>query len=271
MEITTMQCVNSIKAATKGKAPIVAIPVEGHAPACVKRSRLAAWCKGVTIISAEVIQLPTITHYEPKPLYPRWCEHTRKTLPVEGPKERLEFVTPGARYLEIIGRDGAVKTRAKFALIDRRTAVKELAKWTERERAKHEKKILLGVLSKDEQRALKLAKAGDLGETMVPVDVAITGKPKVSTQGVPVKLDALPGYQFVVHLAVNGDGWSVTECLSGLLAGYGKTAEDAIAMARKRSANASPDALAAVRKSIEDACLASARAGVASLAPAVAA
>ena len=252
-----MQCVSSIKAATQGKAPIVAIPVEGHAPACVKRSRLAAWCKGVTIISAEVVQLPTITHYEPKPLYPRWCEHTRKTLPVEGPKERLEFVTPGARYLEIIGRDGAVKTRAKFALIDRRTAVKELAKWTERERAKHEKKLLLGVLSKDEQRALKLVKAGDLGEDMVPVTVRTKSGKQNLTLGVPVTLAALAEYTFVVHREIETDGsvadtgWSVTECISGMSAGFGTTAQDAIAAARKASTGASPDALAKIRATIE--------------------
>jgi hypothetical protein len=244
-----MQCVNSIKAATKGKAPIVAIPVEGHAPACVKRSRLAAWCKGVTIISAEVVQEPSHSHYE----YKRPRCYGRDA---EGPHEQVEVVTPGARYLEIIGRDGAVKTRAKFALIDRRTAVKELAKWTERERAKHEKKVLLGVLSKDEQRALKLAKAGDEGEAMVSVTVRTKSGKQHLALGVPVTLAALPEYQFIVHRDVDGDGWSVTECISGKSAGFGTTAQDAIAAARKVSAGASEATLASIRASIESSRLA---------------
>jgi hypothetical protein len=261
MEITTMQCVNSIKAATKGKAPIVAIPVEGHAPACVKRSRLAAWCKGVTIISAEVVQLPaTSTFREVKPKGITYWHNpvTRRTEygDLEGPNERVEDVTPGARYLEIIGRDGTVKTRAKFALIDRRTAVKELAKWTERERAKHEKKVLLGVLSKDEQRALKLAKAGDLGEDMVPVTVKYNGgKESKIAYGAPVTIARLPECSFVVHPLVDADGaacgWSLTECSTGLAAGRGTTAQDAIAEARKRVAGLSDAGLATLRQTIE--------------------
>jgi hypothetical protein len=258
-----MQCIDSIKAATKAKSPVVAIPVEGHAPACVKRSRLTAWCKGVTIISAQVVQLPSTSTFrfvKPKGNECTYDTETRKYVygTFEGPHERIEDVTPGARYLEIAGRDGAVKTRAKFALIDRRTAVKELAKWTAREREKREKKILLGVLSKDEQRALKLAKVGDLGEAVVPVTVRFHGVKTQLVYGASVAMPRLGEYSFIVHRGIdaNGEpapGWSVTESVTGTSVGYGATSQDAIAAARKRVNGLSEDALLSARKTIESA------------------
>jgi hypothetical protein len=252
-----MNCTQSIVAASKGKAPIVAIPVEGHAPACVNRKRLATWSKGVTITSAEVVQEPSTTHFETVMMHSRWCEATQRRRDVEGPRERTEVTVPGSRYLLVAGRAGNVKTRAKFALIDRRTAVKELGVWTARERAKHEKKILLGVLSRDEQRALKLAKLGDAGADMVSVFVTLgEGQTRVKTMGAPVKLAALAEYEFVAHRAINaqgepGDTWRVTERISGMAAGSGTTAQDAIASARKASSTASPASLAGIRAKIE--------------------
>ena len=121
------QHINAIEAAIKAKAPIVAIPIEGHAPICINRLRLARWAKGVKI-----------THTEVK-----------------------------ARWLIVQGHTakGYVRCVAKFASIDRRTAVRELAKWSDKEREKIQRNRALGALSPEARRAAKLAKL-DIVETV---------------------------------------------------------------------------------------------------------
>ena len=44
----------AVQAALKATAPVVAIPVEGHAPLCVKAKLLKNALKGVTVLSVEV-------------------------------------------------------------------------------------------------------------------------------------------------------------------------------------------------------------------------
>lgn len=46
---------SAIQAAIKAKAPIVAIPIEGHAPLCINQKRLKAALKGVEITGIEII------------------------------------------------------------------------------------------------------------------------------------------------------------------------------------------------------------------------
>ena len=101
---------------------------------------------------------------------------------------------------------------------------------------------------------------------MLPVDAqhivtpAKNGTPAVIVRhrayGLPVTLAALPECVFVVHRSVKADGslhddsWSVSEQLSGMSAGFGATAEDAIIAARTNCAKASPESLAKVRTQI---------------------
>jgi len=120
-----MTYINAIEAAIKAKAPIVAIPIEGHAPICLNRLRLTRWAKGVKITHTEVEE----------------------------------------RRLLVKGSAGRVRCNAAFVSMDRRMAVKELAKWSDRERKKRQKKLALGALSPEMRRVAKLEKAG-IVETM---------------------------------------------------------------------------------------------------------
>lgn len=254
----------SLSSAIKGKAPIVAIPVEGNAPACVDRKRLAGWCKGVTISRIEVEQLPSVTHYDFKrPQAHPYDERGRFVGGVaEGPLERVEHIAPGARTLIIEGTAGKVKTRARFFLIDRRTAVKELAKWSEKERARLAKKLALGALDKSQRKALKLAALGDVeGSESVTVTIRFPDR-TYTASGVPVTLPGFDETSFAVHRsvdrhgAVSDDHWTVTERYTGLAAGSGATAEAAIVKARSNVTSASPAATKAIHEQIATAKLA---------------
>ena len=76
------------------------------------------------------------------------------------------------------------------------------------------------------------------------------------THGVPVAMPELEGVGFVCHRALNDageareDAWKVTERATGLAAGHGRTAEEAILDARTKIAQATPERLAAVRAQI---------------------
>ena len=51
-----MEHLNSIRAALRGAAPVVAIPVPGHAPVCIRAKLLKGALKGVTIDSVEITE-----------------------------------------------------------------------------------------------------------------------------------------------------------------------------------------------------------------------
>jgi hypothetical protein len=251
----------AIKAAVKGKAPIVAIPVEGHAPVCVNRSLLAKWSKGVTILAVDVV-VPPAQHY-PEFVAPRGGYGGR----IEGPWECNLITSQPARYLCIEGRAGNVKTRCTIIPIDRRIAVKTLAVWSQKEREKLLKKTMLGALSPDQKRAMKRAKHEIEGDGMVLVSLpyktqvrGVNGKleDKLTmrqTYGLPVTIAPL-GDSFVVHRHVESDGtlaegsWGVSERFTGLSAGFGATAEEAIIAARTNAAKATPAAMEKVRAQI---------------------
>jgi hypothetical protein len=125
-----MDHINSVRAALKAAAPVVAIPVEGHAPICIKAKLLKGALKGVTIDSVKV-------------LANRWLE-------VKGRDTREKDCIP-------------VRTCAKFSPMDRYAALQMIREWSDKERKRRKVVALQGVLSAKEQRAMKLAKAEKVG------------------------------------------------------------------------------------------------------------
>lgn len=125
-----MDHINSVRAALKAAAPVVAIPVEGHAPICVRAKLLKGALKGITIDSVKV-------------LANRWLE-------VKGRDTREKGCIP-------------VRTCAKFAPMDRYAALQMIREWSDKERKRRKVVALQGVLSAKEQRAMKLAKAEKAG------------------------------------------------------------------------------------------------------------
>lgn len=204
---------NLIASAIKAKAPIVAIPVEGHAPVCLNRKRLAAWSKGVTVTAVKLLQF---RYVQEKPL-----DYKR-----EGPLDMGPVNLD--RFLIIKGYAGKVKVTAKFIPIDRRAAVKELSAWAEKERERRIKRILLGALSPEKKKALKMAKYEGTGD------------------GITVEIPELPLLRFIVVRVGSDDGeftFKVNEVKSGRLAGSGATAEAAILKARQKALKLSPEAI----------------------------
>lgn len=119
-----MEHLNSIRAALRGAAPVVAIPVPGHAPVCIKAKLLKGALKGVTIDSVEITE---------------------------------------TRWLKIKGHAGNVHTSCSIVPISRYDALKAISEWSYRERKKRKVIALQGVLSASEQRALKLKQAEQAG------------------------------------------------------------------------------------------------------------
>ncbi len=120
-----MQYVSAVTAALKAAAPVVAIPVEGHAPICIRAKLLKGALKGVTVDRVELLE---------------------------------------NRWLKITGTAaGGVRTCSKFAPMERHVALQMVGMWAIREREKALKIINQGVLSAKEQRAMKLRKAEEAG------------------------------------------------------------------------------------------------------------
>lgn len=126
-----MDHLNSIKAALRASAPVVAVPIKGHRPLCFNRKLLRGALKGVTIDSVEVI-IGSLGH-------------------------------AGSRYLKITGHDGNVHTSCKLLSMRQEVAQIELSDWSEKERKRRVKVAMMGVLSAQEQRALKLKAAEKAG------------------------------------------------------------------------------------------------------------
>jgi hypothetical protein len=107
-----------LQSALRGKAPIVAIPIEGHAPFCINRVLLAKWAKGVEIIGVEVRE---------------------------------------NRWLTIHGQAGRVKTRCSFPAIPPHKARLEIGRWSDRERKARQRVIAQGATNTKEFRAAERA------------------------------------------------------------------------------------------------------------------
>lgn len=118
-----MEYLNSIRAALKATAPVVAIPLEGRAPICIRRKLLAGVLKGVTIDSVQA----STSYYTD---FPHSC-------------------------VIINGHDGPVHTSCKLRAMDRAVALREIREWSIKERERRIRRINQGVLSAQEQRELK--------------------------------------------------------------------------------------------------------------------
>lgn len=136
-----------LQSAAKGKAPVVAIPIEGKAPACLNRKRLAAWIKGVEVQSVELVAQPDEWYFVPgKRLSGCRYDENKQLEYQQGPLNvSCERIT-GERKLKIEGRAGNVKTRCTMFVIRREAAALEISNWAEKERAKNLKVISQGAI-----------------------------------------------------------------------------------------------------------------------------
>jgi hypothetical protein len=112
-----MNHINAIRAALKAVAPVVAIPVEGRVPVCIRARLLKGALKGVNIHSVVLLENGSIK------------------------------VTGMAA--------GSVRTSSTFHPMARHEALIAIREWTIREREKRVKVINQGVLSASAQRELK--------------------------------------------------------------------------------------------------------------------
>ena len=229
-----MHYIQLVKSAAKGKAPIVAVPVEGAAPVCIDRKRLAAWSKGVSISHVDIE-----THYE----------YVGPARGAEGPQHRL----PGHRVLVIKGTAGRVRTSCRMTVIDRRTAVKTLGEWSEKERARQFKKVCMGALSKEHKKAFKLLRHDDLnGAGVEAVYAAHHSGAKRLAHGVRVNVPELPGAEVILHRSpFDSELWTVTERYTGRQFASDSTPESALVAARETAAKATPEQRAKVLATIE--------------------
>ena len=119
-----MDHLNSVRAALRSAAPVVAIPIPGHAPFCIRAKMLKGALKGVVIDSVEITE---------------------------------------TRWLKIKGHAGNVHTSCSIVPMSRYNALKAIREWSDKERKKRKVIALQGVLSAKEQRALKLKQAEKAG------------------------------------------------------------------------------------------------------------
>jgi hypothetical protein len=244
--------INLVMTASKGKSPVVAIPIEGKAPVCVRTKLLKGALKNVTVKSVDVFYMPNIETLEkPEQIY---LGYPAGSVQPEGPANLV--ITPGERRLRITGRDGFVKTSCTLIPVPRRTAIKELSAWSEKERVKLQKKTLLG------DAGNKLAKVSKSYEYALDGDDAVTvhlrdGKGTFETKGIAIKLAAMPDYKFVLHssgsAASDRYDWRVSELSSGMCAsGSHRTAKEAIETAEIRFKELTPERLTQTKQRIEE-------------------
>lgn len=164
--------------AAKGKAPIVAIPIEGHAPVCLPRKRLAAWLKGVEVHSVEVVT-PNLEKYT----FRKPGEDTGNVGLYEGPEERIVTLVPNMnnRSVKIKGvvpskglahsSGFLIKTSCTMFVVSRQQAALEIWKWADAERAKIKKIIGQGAISTAAlKEAKKAAKAKERAAKLIEME-----------------------------------------------------------------------------------------------------
>jgi hypothetical protein len=227
----------NIKSLLKAKAPIVAIPVEGHAPACIDGKRLRAWAKGVTIQSVRIVE----------------SEHEIEGMGLEEGHPPFGVKLPvGTRLLEVVGQAGHVKTRARFLIIARGAAIKTLSAWSDKESERLQKRSLTGALTTDQRKALKRAKFDEDGEGMIPVMVAgkLVTDPKTERMGVPVSIHEFPLLSFALirfgTVADDNVRFTITEINTGQRGGAGDTPKQALLDARQKAAKLTPERIGSI-------------------------
>jgi hypothetical protein len=241
-----IEAIRPLQSALKGKAPIAAIPIEGKAPVCIDAKCLRAWSKGVTLDTVTV----EVTGGD---WYP---SEKRAPHGGEGPADLIAERTVETRSLRITGHVGRIKTRCTMFAIDRRTAVKVLSKWSEKERERIQKRILKGALDATMRKELKRAQFEETPNTeTVLTHYALPGKEKDKQvievrRGIPVSIPEAGTMELVLVRRADSQGdsisWSVTERRSGMQAGSGDNAEDALIDARANFRKAKPERLAAL-------------------------
>lgn len=232
----------------KSKAPIVAIPVEGKAPACVDGKRLRAWAKGVKIDSLEVVTTGGDWYCVEQRPQSSWAARNGEA---EGPVNLIAEQTPVVRKLRIVGHAGHVRTACTMNVIDRRTAVKTLGEWSEKERERIAKRVMRGAL---DTKAIKRAKFEDEGEGMVAV-TCTTSSGRVEKMGLPVSIPEFSELSYVLVKWENdeGVGFTVTEATTGERCGVGSTGEAAIFDARTKAKTLSAERRAKILLKVLDA------------------
>lgn len=237
----------NITSLLRGKAPIAAIPIEGKAPVCVDAKILRAWSKGVAIDSVNV-EVTGGDWYPVEVPVAYWTG-------VEGPKDMIAERTVETRRLRITGHVGRIKTRCTIVPIDRRTAVKVLSAWSEKERERIQKRILKGALDATMRKELKRAQYEETPNTgTVLTHYALPGekgKQVIEVRcGIPVSIPEAGAMEFALVRRTDHAGdnisWSVTERRTGKLAGSGKNAEEALIDARAKFRKATPERIAAM-------------------------
>jgi hypothetical protein len=123
-----MNYLASLRAALKASSPVVAIPVEGRVPVCIRARLLKGALKGVTVDSVEVLE--------------NGC-------------------------LKVTGYAGRVKTSSTFVPMARYEALIAIREWSIKEREKRIRVINQGVLSAQAQRELKKAKIEAEADTVL--------------------------------------------------------------------------------------------------------
>jgi hypothetical protein len=209
-----------------------------------------------------------------------YCDEKRpQGYQVEGPVDLIAERTVETRRLRIAGHVGKIKTSCTMNAINRAEAVKTLSAWSEKERERLQKKVMLGALSADAKRAMRRAKYDEDGDGMVEVLCAMPDSPakcvtcgrgpmgmnckslghtitkpvenpKVLKMGTPIELGVMAPLKFVVVRwgSAEDDGkisFTVTETITGKSTGSGDTAEKAIVAARQVIAEISPERMKA--------------------------
>lgn len=241
--------------AIHAKAPIVAIPVPGHAPVCINRSRLAEWSKGLVITQVRLVKFPDEMKFELVP------PERDFSLPYdgdrwrpEGPENRIEVVVVGEQRLQVDGRPedalypNQIRCRARFCTIKRNAAFIANRDWADKERDRQEKKRMLGVLGLTEadKRAMRRLKYENGSKGMIETNFARQKRGKLECmeqrKGFPVSMPLMPLLRFaVVRTGSVADEYGtvdfrVTETVSGMCAGSGGSAEAAILDAQRKMA-----------------------------------
>jgi hypothetical protein len=212
----------NIKSLLSTKAPVIAIPVEGHAPACIDGKRLRTWAKGVTVQLVRIEQAPAVW-------YPQ-------ALPVpylhEGPEDLVAIQEHAPRFLVIEGTVASkgfryssakiIRTGAKFTTIARAAAIKTLGDWSSKERKRLAKARVSATITPAQRKALKLSQA------------------EAEWINIPVEIAQFPLLSFAVVRKDEG-AFSVIELLTGENCGFGTSVERAILAARQKAATLSPE------------------------------
>jgi hypothetical protein len=216
------QTVYAIQSALKAKSPIVALPVEGHAPFCMRAKLLKGALKGVTITSAEVERIENQFLVELDGEYRNGSYQRR-----EGPQQQKTSVHFSLRIRGTAGMvngPSSIRTSCRFIPLSRHIALKELSAWNEKERVKLQKTRVLGTKTPATSERGKLARYITThidGEDAQTFHYRDHKKNVIAVQGLPVTFKSWPHVEFFIWASDRDELgapslWSITEKSSGM-------------------------------------------------------